>query len=120
MHSHIAAVQNGRKIYLNKLGEGRCYTLHRMGTLMIGNAVISNLIPNQTLYHSVALAGTFGVDGCCSGTQHLDGYESWNSVVVQASVKIIMRSLETAAKRSFDTIILPSGTQCSRSSPEAA
>jgi len=115
MHSHVLIVQNERKVYLNEVGENRCYNMHQTGTTMIGNAMITHLAPNQTSHHSVTLAGTLTVDGKCEGAQYSDGYETWSSVVVQAAVKISLRNFEAAVKRSSNTLILPSGTHCSLS-----
>lgn len=42
-----------------------------------------------------------------------DSYESWENVVVQASVKITLRSFEAAIKRVSGYILLSSSTHCS-------
>jgi len=62
------------------------------------------------------LASSVSIDGKCSGSQYTDGYGSWENVVVQASVKIILKSFKASIKRSTDQIILPSGTHCKATS----
>lgn len=116
MHSHVSVVQNGRKIYIQELGEAGCTRLHETGVITIGTAIIDQNKLNQTSHHSITLAGALSMDGRCSGTQYADGYGSWENVIVQAVVKITMRTFEASVRRSSNTLILPSGTHCSISS----
>jgi hypothetical protein len=109
MHSHVSVVQGGKKIYMYELGEEACTRLHTTGTLFIGNNMVNRLKVNETSFHSVTMAGRIQMDGKCSGVEYSDRYGSWSSVVVQGSIKVVLRSFETAVRRSTNTVILPSG-----------
>lgn len=112
MHSHIAAVNNGRREYIQEIGEQACRRLHETRTIQIASATIDLVARNGTTRRGVILAGSLSVDGRCAGTQYSDGYGTWENVVVQASVKITLRSFEAPVKRSTGYVMLPSGTQC--------
>ncbi|KAL6253815.1 hypothetical protein P5V15_015640 [Pogonomyrmex californicus] len=63
----------------------------------------------------VTLAGIAYSDGRCAGAQYTDGYGTWEDVVVQAAIKITLRTFTTPLKRTADKITLNSGTQCTAS-----
>ncbi|KYN08239.1 hypothetical protein ALC62_00780 [Cyphomyrmex costatus] len=110
MHSHVSIVHNGQREYFQEIGEQSCRRLHETGVLKIGNAVMDLIKPNATNYRSATLAGTATVDGKCSGAQYTDGYGSWDNVIVQAVVKITLRTLELPVKRKLGHVVMPSGT----------
>ncbi|KYM96614.1 hypothetical protein ALC62_12741 [Cyphomyrmex costatus] len=112
MHSHVSIVHNGRREYIQEIGEQACRRLHETGTLTIGNAVLDQIKSNATNHRSATLAGSTTVDEKCSGAQYTDGYGSWDNVVVQATVKITLRSFEFSIKRTTGHVIMPSGTHC--------
>lgn len=112
MHSHISAVHNGRREYISEIGEQACKSLHSSGSITVNNAVISGIRRNITNYRSITLAGSTSVGGSCSGSQYSDSYGTWDSVVVQASIRLTLRAFEAPVKRSTGHIILPSGSQC--------
>lgn len=112
MHSHVSIVHNGRKEYIHEIGEQVCRRLHETDSIVIANAVIDRIARNNTNLRSVTLAGSVSVDGKCSGSQYTDGYGSWENVVVQASIKISLKTFETPVKRTSGDVILPSGTHC--------
>lgn len=112
MHSHISIVANGKKTYIQEIGGQACQRLHEAGTINIANAVLDRITRNATSYRSATLAGSVNSDGKCSGSQYTDSYGSWDSVVVQASIKITLITFEASVKRSLGHVMLPSGTQC--------
>lgn len=112
MHSHISVVHNARREYIQEIGEQACRRLHDTGTITMGNTVIDRIINNGTNLRSITLAGSTTMDGRCTGTQYTDGYGNWENVIVQASVKITMKSFEASVKRSTGSIILLGGAQC--------
>ncbi|KYQ49650.1 hypothetical protein ALC60_11283 [Trachymyrmex zeteki] len=112
MHSHVSIVHNGKREYLQEIGEQGCKRLHATGTIRIANAEIDRIQQNTTNLRSITLAGSTTVDGRCSGFQYTDGYGTWDNVVVQASVRITLRTLEAPIKRTTGNIITPSGTHC--------
>lgn len=112
MHSHVSAVSGGKREYIEELGSHGCRHAHDTGTMTIGTAVLDRLIRNTTNSRSVTLAGHITNDGRCSGTQYSDGYGTWDGVVVQASIKVTLKSFETPIKRTTGRIMLPSGAQC--------
>lgn len=113
MHSHISAVQNGRKEYIMETNYNVCRRLHDSGGLTLGNSVyLTGLKVNQTSSRGITLAGWIGNDGKCSGTQYSDPFGTWSSVVVQASVKVTLRTFQGATKYATNTLVLPSGKRC--------
>lgn len=112
MNSHVSIVSNGRREYLQEIGEQACRRIHETGTLTIANAVMDRIARNTTNIRSVTLVGSTSMDGRCAGTQYTDGYGTWDDVVVQASIKITLRTFEAAIKRSEGNIYLPNGSQC--------
>lgn len=115
MHSHISAVHNGRREYIQEIGEAACRRLHETGTITLANAVLDLIKVNATTYRSATLVGSTSPDGKCAGAQYTDGYGNWESVVVQASVKITLRKLELSVKRAPGHIIMPTGSYCKAS-----
>lgn len=100
MYSHVSIVHNGRREYLQEIGEHACRRLHETGSFRIANAVVDRIIGNATNLRSVTLAGSATADGKCSGSQYTDGYGSWENVVVQASLRITLKTFEISVKRS--------------------
>ncbi|XP_071576447.1 uncharacterized protein, partial [Temnothorax nylanderi] len=117
MHSHISLVKNGMSEYLMETPYQRCLHLFTEGTLPIGNAgdVVDQIKPNSTTSRSVTLAGTVQHDGSCKGAQYSDPYGTWDDVVVQAIVRITLKSSFAPVKLDAGRIILRSGTVCSLS-----
>lgn len=112
MSSHVSIVHNGRREYLQEIGERACSKLHDSGTITIANAVMDRIAKNTTNIRSVTLVGSTTVDGKCSGAQYTDGYGTWENVVVQASIRITLRTFEASIKRSEGNIYLPTGAHC--------
>lgn len=103
MHSHMS---NGRREYVRELGADACRRLHKTGTIMV-TATIDKLSTNTSNWRSVTLAGRVSTDGTCRGAQYTDGYGTWNDVVVQATVKVVLRSFSMPVKRSTKELISP-------------
>ncbi|KYM96840.1 hypothetical protein ALC62_12491 [Cyphomyrmex costatus] len=112
MHSHTSIVHSGRREYIQEIGEHACRRLHETGTITIANAVLDLVKANSTNYRTATLAGSASQDGRCSGAQYTDGCGSWENVVVQATLKITLRTLDLSVKRSVGHVIIPSGTYC--------
>lgn len=112
MSSHVSIVHNGRREYLQEIGEQACKRIHETGTLTIGNAVMDQIAKNTTSIRSVTLVGSTSVDGRCTGAQYTDGYGTWENVVVQASIKVTLRTFEASIKRTEGNIYFPAGGHC--------
>lgn len=112
MYSHVSVVHNARREYVQEIGEQACRRLHETGTIMIGSAVIDRIANNGTNRRSVTLAGSASMDGKCAGSQYSDSYGNWENAVVQATVRITLRTFEASIKRSSGNIILLGGAQC--------
>lgn len=115
MHSHVSIVNNGRRQYIRELGGDACRRLHETGSLTILSATIDKLPANSTNWRSITLAGRATTDGSCFGAQYTDSYGTWDNVVVQATVKISLRTFDANVKQSTGEIVLPSGTRCAAS-----
>ncbi|EGI58576.1 hypothetical protein G5I_13313 [Acromyrmex echinatior] len=91
-----------------------CKRIHETRSMDLGGkeGYIVGLKSNSTSSRSITLAGHAAADGRCSGTQYSDPYGTWDSVVVQATVKITLRDFEASIRRSSDEIVLPSGLHC--------
>lgn len=112
MHSHISLVSNSRKQYVQELGSDACRRAHETGTLALSTVVIDRITTNATSFRSVTLAGKAGIDGTCRGSDYTDGFGTWDNVVVQAVIRVVLKDFEASVKRSSDELILPSGTRC--------
>jgi len=49
------------------------------------------------------------MDGCCFGIQYSNSYGTWDTVVVQATIKIILKDFEISIERTLSQLILSSG-----------
>ncbi|KMQ92400.1 hypothetical protein RF55_7621 [Lasius niger] len=58
------------------------------------------------------MAGKIGVDGTCKGVQYSDHYGTWDDVIVQATVKISLKTSYVSVKLNSGKIMLNSGTVC--------
>jgi len=113
MHSHVSAVNNARVEYLLDVGYTKCLRMFQDGTLTVGNSgIIDGLKPNTSDSRSVLLAGSIKNDGSCQGTQYSDPYGTWDNVIVDAIVRINLRSSYVPVHLSTGRIILKSGTVC--------
>lgn len=112
MHSHISLVSNSRKQYVQELGNDACRRAHETGALALSTIVIDRVSTNATNFRSVTLAGKAGIDGTCRGADYTDGFGTWDNVVVQAVIRVVLKDFEASVKRSNDELILPSGTRC--------
>lgn len=116
MHSHISSVNNARMEYLLEVGYTKCLRMFQDGTLTVGSAgSIDGLKPNSTTAHSVMLAGTVRNDGTCKGTQYSDPYGTWDNVIVDAVIRITLKSSHVPVHLDTGKIILKSGTICALS-----
>jgi len=113
MHSHISAVNNARVEYLLDISHTKCLRMFQDGTLTIGNSgIIDGLKPNSSDSRSVMLAGSVRNDGSCQGTQYSDPYGTWDNVIVDAIVRINLKSSYVPVHLSTGRIMLKSGTIC--------
>jgi len=113
MHSHISAVTNARVEYLLDIGYTRCLRMFQDGTLTVGNsAIIDGLKPNSSDSRTVMLAGSVKNDGSCQGTQYSDPYGTWDNVIVDAIVRINLKSSYVPVHLNTGRIMLRSGTVC--------
>jgi hypothetical protein len=113
MHSHTSAVHNGFAEYLHETTAQQCARMHQDGTFSLGpENFIIGLKDNMTMTSSLVLAGKLTNEGSCQGTQFADPYGSWERVVVQATVKISLRSGTVPVRIEENKILLKSGTAC--------
>lgn len=113
MHSHVSIVHNGRADYLHETGYTACLRMFQYGTFLLGpGEIIDGLKANRTTTRSVTMAGKVQIDGTCEGTQYSDPYGTWSGVVVQASIKISLKSHFAPVKLNSAKIVLKSGTVC--------
>lgn len=112
MHSHVSVVNNGRREYILEIGDQSCRRLQETGTITISNTIVDQVNRNATTLRSLTLAGRVNSDGRCAGAQYSDVFGSWENVIVQAVVRITLRTFEASIKRTIGHIMLPSGTQC--------
>lgn len=113
MHSHISIVQNGQASYIVEITHEKCLQMHKEGLIRIGSSnIIDRLRSNSTHYRSVTLAGKVGVNGICKDAQFADHYDTWDDVLVQAQLKISLRTAYVPVHLENGHIILKSGTSC--------
>lgn len=116
MHSHISIVRNGENEYIHETSTRVCEIMHATGILKFGPTnVIHGLRLNETVTHSLTFAGSLHNDGRCSGVTYSDPYGTWESVVVQGTIKITLTTQQARVSLQDDRIHLQSGTICSLS-----
>lgn len=76
------------------------------------DSVVNGLETNKTNYRSITLAGTLAFDGKCKGAKYSDPYGTYEDVVVQAAVKITLKTSYVPTHLEKREIILKSGTVC--------
>ncbi|CAK9824012.1 Retrovirus-related Pol polyprotein from transposon 297 [Anthophora retusa] len=87
-----------------------CQMLHRTGTLYFTPSTqITGVAANSSTARSLTLSGKIENDGTCFGSTFSDPYGTWNSVVVQAVIRIKIRTHIAAVKLATNEIILQSG-----------
>ncbi|KMQ89865.1 hypothetical protein RF55_10448 [Lasius niger] len=113
MHSHVSVDHNGKADYIHETGYTLCLRKFQDKTFSLGAGnVIHGLKANQTSFHSLTLAGRISNDGSCKGTQYSDPYGTLDEVVIQAVVKISLRTSHAPVQLNSGKIILKSGTVC--------
>jgi len=70
-----------------EIGGQACRRLYDTGTITIGNAVLDRIA-------------------------QLGWFESWENVIVQASIRFTLRVFDASIKRSTGKVLLPTGTHC--------
>ncbi|KYQ58524.1 hypothetical protein ALC60_02477, partial [Trachymyrmex zeteki] len=98
---------------INRIAESAGAKLWAGFIIRIASAEVDRIQQNTTNLRSITLAGSASVDGRCTGAQYTDGYGTWENVLVQATVRITLNSIDAPIKRSTRQVILPSGTRCS-------
>jgi hypothetical protein len=113
MHSHTSVVHNGLAEYLHETSAQKCARMHQDDTFSLGpGTFIAGLKDNTTTTNPLVLARKLTNDGNCRGAQYVDPYGSWEAVVVQATIKISLKSGIVPVRIGANTILLKSGTVC--------
>lgn len=113
MHSHLSAVSGGYASYIDKQGRSRCRDIHfhRQYTTPYGK-VIQGLSSNSSVTVPILLGGDIDASGTCIGGSFTDPYGSWNGVIIQGQVQILLSDQYITANLKTDTIFLSSGQRC--------
>ena len=113
MHSLISIVASGHSEYIQDVARDQCNQIHTIATFLVDPSLqISKLKVNETLFHSVTLAGSVTPNGNCTGTQFSDPYGTWDNVVVQTVFKIIFQEHCATIYLNSNKIQLGSGIIC--------
>ncbi|XP_076384601.1 uncharacterized protein LOC143263768 [Megalopta genalis] len=116
MYSHTSVVSNGRQEYILNTPRDICRTMHDAGILTLPPAgQVIGLERNSTTTRSFTLAGSIKQDGTCGGTTYSDPYGTWDNVVVQAIVKITLKTFRAPVKLNSNQLYLPNGQRCALS-----
>jgi len=110
MHSHII-VNNIRVEYLLDISYVRCLRMFQDGILtrkFRNNRRIEAKYKQPSFCH----AGSIKNDGSCQRTQYSGPYGTWDNVIVDAIVRINLRSSHVPVHLSTGRIMLKSGTIC--------
>jgi len=112
MHLHISRKWS-QSIFAEHLSNIVCQRLHRTGTLSVGwSAIISGPLPNSMITSNITLAGSSTTDGHCSKTQYSDPYRTWDTMIVQTIIKIVLKDFEVPIERISSQLILLSRQRC--------
>jgi len=67
--------------------------LQETGTLYLGESAIISEASNSTVTSIINFTGSITMDGHYSRIQHSDPYGTWDIVIVQATIKIVLKDL---------------------------
>ena len=114
MHSYISIVLNGENEYINNVSRSACEDVHKTGILKVTEThVIRGIKINQTVTHSIMLAGYIKSEGKWNGVGYSDPFGTWENIAVQGTIKISLSEQIAEIKLNLNTIHSRSGTICS-------
>lgn len=117
MHSHISLVSNGKAEYLHDTKYDACLRMFQYGSFQLDvgprDYPLKGIKANQTTSFSYTMAGEIYDNGACEGVKFEDPYGRWDNVVIQATIKITLKSYYAPIRLNAGKIILKSGTVCS-------
>ena len=115
MHSHVSVVHQGAGEYIQEISSKQCENLFHTGYLRLGNSVFNGIKVNNTIAYPMTFAGSIKNDGSCQGAAYMDPYGSWESVVVQGTIRVTVQSQKARVDINNNKIHLSSGTSCTLS-----
>ena len=90
INSHISIVLNGENEYINDVSISACQDIHKTGILKVSESdIVHGIKVNQTVTHSIILAGYLNREGKCDRAGYSDPFGTWENVVVQGTIKIL-------------------------------
>lgn len=113
MFSHISLLPSGLLSYVLDLSAEDCRILQRTRALnLYGTHLITGLQANASTTQSVTLAGKIGTDGSCESSSFSQFGETFETAVVQASVKVTLNDYETLLKLEENSVSLRNNLNC--------
>ncbi|XP_045470212.1 uncharacterized protein LOC123677619 [Harmonia axyridis] len=112
MHSHSSIVTGGISNSIHRLGAEECRSIHRYRMLKLYHQEIGGINLNGTTSASLTIGGALNSDGTCKGTTYQENGQSWQDVVIVASVKIKVSDYEAKVKIEENEISLLGGIVC--------
>lgn len=113
MHSHISRVPQLAVSYLEDISQERCLHIHKYGEYEYSSVGrILKIKANSTTHAVVFLAGSSSINGDCTRGNYTIGMNTWENVVVEASVQITIQDYQTVVKSADGRITLRSGIVC--------
>lgn len=116
MHSHQSVVKDGMISYFKELSHDECLGIHHTTSFSGYNTIVRDIPRNGTKSIPMTFAGTLDSTGACTNAgKYTDAYGTFDNVVVDGWINIIIRDYD--AKISIDTekIILDDGVRCQMS-----
>nr|WPV74286.1 MAG: glycoprotein [Drosophila Burdiehouse burn chuvirus] len=111
--SYRKSVTNGFAEYIVDLTESSCLEAYKDGVLILPNGhKLMNLVKDTTTSIPVLLAGSVSSSGSCSGSEYNDQFGSWESVIVQSTVRVTLKRIKVQSDTDNDKIMLENGLVC--------
>ena len=105
MNSHISIVSNGENKYINDISRSACQDVQETGILKVSEShIVYGIKVNQTVTHSIILAGYSNGEGKCNGAGYSGPFGTWENVVVQGTIKITLTEQQARINLNTNTI----------------
>jgi hypothetical protein len=111
--SHQSAVEGGISTYIYELGGEECRKTHAYRQFRgVNGHIISKLKTNSTVSTTLLLAGKIDAKYNCEGAQYYEDGKQYNSVIVQADIKITLKDYFSKVALDNNEIHLQNGVKC--------
>lgn len=117
MHSHLSATKGGYMSYPLRIGRDRCNRAIQTGELCLFcdtpyRVSLTNLEINKSYKRAHTFAGIIEANSGCKGVPYSDEFGSWNNVIVEGYITVIISKGKCTLSKDDNNIHLPHSISC--------